>query len=111
MAPFRFSRVTAALLAIAFLPATEAFATTAQDVLEKMTDKERFGYVTGLVEMLSYQSILSGNRVRGQCISDAFYGKPKEAWLSIMAMFDKYPDKAPEGLVIVHMNRACGSDK
>ena len=93
------------------LPNGVARAVTAKDVLEKMTDKERFGYVTGLVDMLSYQSILAGNRVRGQCISDTFYKNPKESWPSLMAMFDSYSDKAPEGLVVVHMNRACGSDK
>jgi hypothetical protein len=28
-------------------------------------------------------------------------------WLLMRAMFEKYSDKAPEGLAVVLMNRAC----
>jgi hypothetical protein len=108
MAPFRFSISAALLLVTVLLPSGDARAITAKDVLEKMTDKERFGYVTGLVDMLSYQSILAGNRTRAECISNAFYGKTEETWQSVMATFGKFSDKAPEGLVVVLMNRACG---
>jgi hypothetical protein len=86
-----------------------AVAITAKDVMEKMTEKERFGYVTGLIDMLSYQHLLSGNRERAQCISNAFYGKKDEAWHMLFETFGRYPDKAPEGLVVVLMKRACGN--
>jgi hypothetical protein len=86
-----------------------AFAITAKDVTEKMTEKQRFGYVTGLIDMLAYQHLLSGNRDRSQCISDAFYGKKDETWHKLFELFGRFPDKAPEGLVVVLMNRACAS--
>jgi hypothetical protein len=56
-----------------------AGAVTAKDVLKKMGDKERFSYVTGLVDMLSYQSVLAGNRDRAECISNEFYKKTEQS--------------------------------
>ena len=109
MGPFRHvigAAMTAGLFAMTIQC---AFAITAKDVMEKMTEKERFGYVTGLVDMLSYQSLLAGNRQRAQCIADAFYGKKNETWQTLFAVFGKHPDKAPEGLVTVVMNHACGA--
>lgn len=76
--------------------------------MQKMTEKERFGYVTGLVDMLSYQHVLAGNQERAKCISDAFYKKSDDAWRLVGETFGKYPDKAAEGLIVVLMNRACG---
>jgi hypothetical protein len=109
MAPFRYFR-RAALLAAALVLATQpARAITAKDVLEKMTEKERFSYVTGLIDMLSYQLVLAGNRPRAECITNAFYGKTEETWRSMVATFEKFSDRNPEGLVVVLMNRACGS--
>jgi hypothetical protein len=89
--------------------AEPARAITAKDVLEKMTEKERFSYVTGLVDMLSYQSVLAGNRSRAECITTAFYSKTEETWRLMVSTFEKFSDKNPEGLVVVLMNRACGS--
>jgi hypothetical protein len=106
MAPFRLSFVLA-LLAAVVLPAGKARAITAKDVLEKMTEKERFGYVTGLVDMLSYQFVLAGNRGRAECVTKAFYGNAEDTWRSVLSTFEKFSDKAPEGLVVVLMNRAC----
>lgn len=109
MAPFRY-RVAIGALAFMFVMSTSvAVAITARDVTEKMTEKQRFGYVTGLIDMLAYQHLLSGNRDRSQCISDAFYGKKDETWYKLFELFGRFPDKAPEGLVVVLMNRACAS--
>lgn len=99
----------AALLLTSGLMNSPAFAITAGDVMNKMEQKERFGYITGLVDMLSYTAILTGNRPRAECISKAFYGKKDEAWGDVVELFGRYPDKSPEGLVVVLMNQACGS--
>ena len=82
-------------------------AITAKDVLEKMTDKERFGYVTGLVDMLSYQSLLGGDRKRAECISDAFY-KEDTVTKKIFEAFSRFPGKSPEGIVILLFRQSCG---
>jgi hypothetical protein len=84
-----------------------ALAITAKDVLEKMTDKERFGYVTGLVDMHSYQSLVGGDRKRAECISDAFY-KGDAITKKIFEAFSRFPDKSPEGIVILLFRQSCG---
>jgi peptide methionine sulfoxide reductase MsrA len=108
MAPFRFPLSAAALAATVVLTGGGAKAITAKDVLEKMTEKERFGYITGLVDMLSYQSVLAGNRTRAECVSKTFYDNAESSWKLLVALFEKYADKSPEGLVIVFMTRSCG---
>lgn len=95
-----------ALVVATVLP-NAAFAITAKDVLEKMADKERFGYLTGLVDMLSYQSLLGGDRKRAECISDAFYKEDAMA-KRIFEAFSRFPDKSPEGLVILLFKQSCG---
>lgn len=86
--------------------AAPAAAISADDVLNKMEKKERLGYLTGLVDMLSYQAVLAGNRARAECIHDAFYVN-KSVWDQLIDLLGQYPDKAPEGLVVVLTNRAC----
>lgn len=98
----------AALLACFALAAHPTAAITARDVMEKMEQKERFGYLTGLIDMMSYQALLAGDRARAECISKAYYGKQKEMWERMFETFGKYPEKAPEGLVVVLMKRECG---
>jgi hypothetical protein len=83
-----------------------AGAITALDVMEKMSKEERFSYITGLVDMLSYQSILAKNKKRAECIATSFY-KSKDMQRKILNVFGRYPNKAPEGLVILLMNKAC----
>jgi hypothetical protein len=111
MAPFRFSLNVVALLAALVLPRGSANAVTAKDVLEKMTEKERFGYVTGLVDMLSYQFVLAGNRERAECVTKAFYSNAEDTWRSVVSTFQKFEDKSPEGLIVVLMNRSCGGSR
>jgi hypothetical protein len=64
----------------ALLSANSARAIAAKDVLEKMGDKERFGYDTSLVDMLSYQAVLAKNRARAECIENEFYNKTEATW-------------------------------
>lgn len=108
MAPFRHLPTIGAYL-IAALAASSAHAITAKDVMEKMAQEERFGYVTGLIDMLSYQALLAGNQARAKCISDAFYGKKDATMRLLYQSFGQYSDKSPEGIVVVIMNRACGN--
>ena len=102
------SRTKSAALLVCFaLAAHPAAAITARDVMEKMEQKERFSYLTGLIDMMSYQVLLAGDRVRAECISKAFYSR-NDMSVRILETFSKYPDKAPEGLVAALMKRECG---
>lgn len=98
----------ASVLCGSALIVTPASAFKARDVMDTMTEKERFGYVTGLVDMLSYQYVLAGDRTRAECVTKAFYSKTEETWKLVYDTFRRFPDKAPEGLVVVLMKQACG---
>lgn len=105
MAPFRFlSR--AGTVAALVMATSNASAITARDVTDKMPKEERFGYLTGIVDTLSYQELLSGNRERAMCISDAFY-KDQAGMEKIINALHAFPDKPPVAIVIVTMNKAC----
>lgn len=97
----------AAVLAVFVLAVHPAAAITARDVMEKMEQKERYGYLTGLVDMMSYQTLLAGDKTRAECISKAFYSR-NDMTTRILETFSKYPDRAPEGLIVVLMKRECG---
>jgi len=101
-----FSRLALAALAFA-VNSTSAHAIAARDVME-MPTQERFSYITGLVDMLSYQHVLSGDRVRAECITNAFYSQKKETWDRVHDTMLAFPDKAPEGLIVVLMKKQCG---
>lgn len=75
--------------------------------MEKMSENVRFGYLSGLADMLSYQHVLSGDSDGAKCISDAFFRDKDATWRALFELFGKYPDKPAEGLVVVLMNCAC----
>lgn len=85
----------------------DAAALIADDVLGKMSKDERFGYVSGLVDMLSYQSLLSGDQAHAQCVADAYYKEPKAAWSALLDLMERHGDKATEGIVVVFMRTKC----
>jgi hypothetical protein len=98
---------TVLLIAPLFVSSSAA-AITAKDVMEKMSKEERFGYLTGLADMLSYQYVLAGDRPRAECISKEFYSKKEETWKRVYNALEAFPDKAPEGLIVVLMKKSCG---
>jgi len=100
---------SAFILCVACISASPARAFEARDVMEKMSKEERFGYVTGLADMLSYQYVLAGDRPHAECITNAFYSaKKEETWKRVYESFGRLPDKAPEGLIVGLMKQACG---
>jgi hypothetical protein len=102
------SRISSLALLSLVVFTAPASAITARDVMESMTQKERFGYVTGLADMLSYQYVLAGDRPRAECITNAFYSQKEGTWKLVYDAFKRFPDKAPEGLVVVLMKQTCG---
>jgi hypothetical protein len=89
-----------------------AAAITAQDVTEKMSHDQRFGYLTGLIDMTMYQTALSGNRTRAQCIYDAFYTKnaaQDDPWRRLNDALREFGDKRPESIVVLLIQKICGA--
>lgn len=120
MAPFRFSVITKVLHAHTYICVcllftllvtagiSTASAGTAEDVMKKMSADQRWGYVSGLVDMLAYQTAATGNQEKGNCIADKFYGESRD--MSVKRLFDvmaQYPDKRPEILMKVVADQLC----
>lgn len=85
-----------------------ASAITAEDVMKKMSQDHRFGYITGLVDMLAYQTAANGDRAKGNCIADTFYRERREAALKrLFDVMEQYPDKRPEILMKVVADQLC----
>lgn len=111
MAPFRYlTKLSAAGFAL-LVVMHQASAITAEDVLKKMSDKERFSYLHGLVAMLAYQTAANGNRDKGNCIGQAFFGddndRSEHSWSRLHDVLRQYPDKRPEILVTVLADQLC----
>lgn len=85
-------------------------AITAGDVLDKMTEKEQFGYITGAVDTILYlaQADARGPSTRSECILKWFYGKGAPGLSQVRTMFASNRDKAAVGLIKILADRACG---
>jgi hypothetical protein len=108
MAPFRSLKVFAAMSALCAFTACPAAAITAGEVLKKMSAEERFGYLTGLIDMLAYQLSLSGDEKNASCIISAFYRDGREQNLaSLLNALERFPDRRPEAIITVVAKKAC----
>lgn len=101
-------------LGIAFgaagLISSAAAALTAQDVTGKMSQEQRFSYLTGLIDMSMYQAALSGDPARAQCIYDAFYtapGKDSNPWRRFDDALRQFGDKRPEAILTLLIQKIC----
>ena len=74
-----------------------------------MTDKQRSGYLSGLIDMLAYQTTKQGNSKKARCITDTFYRDGQDKALpQMLAVLSKYPNKRPEILISAMGNQHCG---
>ena len=88
--------------------ASPAFAITAGDVLDRMTDKERNGYFDGAIEMAMYTTGIQGNGKKSECILNWYYKSAGKGARDIVATFDKYKDKQAVMLIQALIDRECG---
>jgi hypothetical protein len=109
MAPFRFPSVVFVALALCLGAIKPAAAITAGEVMKKMSEQERFGYLTGLIDMLAYQMSVAGDEKNAACIIGAFYRDGREQNMaSMLSAFERFPDRRPEAIVTVVVKKACG---
>jgi hypothetical protein len=106
-------------VAIALLLAgAPVYAITAGDVLDKMTEKERAGYISGAVEMAMFQAATDQhNENKSRCVLEWFYGtraadgvplKDPVGPSQIIAAFNRFRDQPAIGVIALLINRACG---
>lgn len=102
-------RLVPFVLSAATLIGAESAVVTAADVLDKMTEKERFGYITGVVDLAAYRAASSeANSKKAECIHTWFYGKDAKGLSEIVATFARYRERPAVGLIDVLIGRACG---
>lgn len=107
MAPFRCSLI--AIVAVALFTQS-ATAITAEDVMKKMSKEERFGYLTGLIDMLTYNTATTGNGSKAACLTNAYYREGKDAaWKNLYDALGNFSDKQPATIVTLLARKACGS--
>lgn len=87
----------------------------AGSILEKMEDKERYAYISGIVEGLAYarfrkDTIAAGSKdERGSsCIHNWYYTGTGKTPFSIEATFKKYPDQMPSVIIALMVKKECG---
>jgi hypothetical protein len=105
----RWARLLAAVLLVALAFVSPAGAVTAADVLGRMTDKERSGYITGTVDTILYleQTAGRGTTPRSACIRQWFYGAEARGPRQIIAILEGYPERPAVGLIKILIDRAC----
>lgn len=88
-----------------------AWAFKADEVLNKMGDKDKYNYVAGLIDGFAYARFVKDkpDREGMECIHDWYYTDLDESWSSIKYWFARYPDKPAEPLLYVLINRECGT--
>jgi len=109
MAPFLYvqrSVFIAAAAAIVMLSSSPCYAVTGGELTSKMSKDMEKGYIGGLVDMLSYETVLQNDRPRAQCIYDSFYKKDGVPERVAKAMVD-YADKDASIVLIAVMKQLC----
>lgn len=107
---------TSAILAMSValfcvLGAVPGRAITARDVTEKMSQEERYSYLTGLIDMRAFIAGEAGDANFSKCVYDAYYRKHDSAadpWIPLLDALKQFPDKQPATIVFLLAKKACG---
>lgn len=101
----RFLTVATVLTALAFC-AVPAHAITAGDVLDRMTAKERQGYISGAAEMLAHTLSEAGQRKKSACVVKLYF-EGKQGREHLIAVFANHRDLPAVGMIQTIANRHC----
>lgn len=102
------ARLVGGLMTAALLVAVPAWAITAADVLDRMSDDQRFGYITGAVDTAMYlAAVQEKNNAKSECILNWYYGKNATGPKQVIDTFRQYRDKPAIALIKVLIDRAC----
>jgi len=102
------ARLVGGLMTAILLVAVPAWAITAGEVLDKMSEDERFGYITGSVDTAMYlAAVQEKNNAKSECILNWYYGKNAAGPKQVIDMFRRYRDKPAIALIKVLIDRAC----
>lgn len=76
--------------------------------MKKMSKDERFSYISGLIDMLVYQTAIGGGGAKAACVGETYYGSGKDqAWRNLFEALDTFSDKKPEIILTLLAKKAC----
>jgi hypothetical protein len=108
----KYSHISAMILAAAaFLSSgKEAAALTAEEVLNRMSDEERFAYISGVVDGLAFARWTADqpDNTGMQCIYDWYYGGNAAVRETIQTWLTRHQDRPVDALMYVLIRRECG---
>jgi hypothetical protein len=106
------SWVSGIILGIGFITSSAGplAALTADEVMNKMNEDQRFGYVAGVVSGLAQARwLLDKPDASGTtCINNWFFGPSSQPWPQLEEWFARHPDKPAAALLYVMIKQDCG---
>ena len=100
----------AAFAIVITMTASPAWAVTAGDVLDRMTERERFGYITGAIDMAMFlAAVREQNDAKSECIVHWYYSQNAPGPKQVIDIFRQFRDKPAVALINVLIDRRCGS--
>ena len=97
----------ACLFSTFFMISAPANAVTGGDVMQKMEDRERGGYIAGSVEMAAFLAKVSGDTERSACITD-WYFRGGNGPDQIIQALSHFRDRAAQPVIFLMIKRQCG---
>jgi len=103
-----FAMILAAALSLSF--ARETAALPAEDVLNTMSQDQRHGYISGIVDGLAFARWLADrpDATGMQCIYDWYYDGGTEKWALITQWLERHLERPVDALMYVLIERECG---
>ena len=88
----------------------QASALTGEEVLTTLSQDQRFGYVTGIIDALAYAQFLEEKpSEKGmKCRLDWFYKDGVESWKIMKKWFENNPSQHAFVVINTILNRECG---
>jgi len=97
----------AALTVLALTLGTgQAHAVTAQDYLERFNDDQRFAYMNGALDAMTYSLATAGQGAKAECLIDLFFRTPATQD-EIAATFAAHPELPAVAILQVLGDRHC----
>ncbi|MEM6889181.1 MAG: hypothetical protein AAF636_13685 [Pseudomonadota bacterium] len=99
-------------MAAGLAAAQDAGAQTADDVLNRMSDEERFAYLSGVVEGLATSRWVADqpDSSRMQCVYDWYFGQNVKVRQTVIAWLERNPDQRAGILMHVLVERQCPNE-
>lgn len=107
----KYQYIFAILLGVTFSNTSSAFAFTADEVVNSMSERERSVYLAGIVDGLAQARWIADrpDQTGMSCIYNWYYQGGDTTQATIRQWFSRHLDKEANGLLYVLVERECGT--